>query len=202
MIFDSENIMVNCQRLIMINYAIFHYICIQDPFTGASLHIFHSKTFHSLVYSGGWFFYFKDRDRGGYASMQACACADRPLHIGHGAIRLGFVFNCTQNLFLSSVAFLRFTGFRSRPTQIRRQQNNLSHPGECGKNSIPENFPQCMQCPRPDNMRPCKAIFCFIGRYPVGNNGLSLGRLVHCTGLCWSVVALWFYREEGAITKK
>ena len=74
-------------------------------------------------------------------------------------------------------------------------------PIERDKNSIPENFPQCEQCPKPDNSRPSKAIFCFIGKSLVRNSSLSFGRLVYCMGKCWYVVALWFYREVGAVFK-
>ena len=151
MIFDSENINVNCQRYLIYCYVLFSYIC------NECIKAVHSNSkipFHLLVYSGGWFFYCHGAD--------LCRLLVRNIRLRK-----------------PSVAFLWFRvsegGHRyAHKTPVLAEFQD--------KNGTPENPPQCMQCPEPDNMRPCKAIFCFIGGYPVGNSGLSLGRLVHCTG--------------------
>ena len=67
------------------------------------------------------------------------------------------------------------------------------------KRSTLENFPQCMQCPKPDNMRPNKAIF-ITGKSLKRNNSLSLGRLVCYNELmpvCNPKPENGFYREKG-----
>ncbi len=171
----STNIYLNCIRLIDYYYGIFIYICI----TACSTSIFHSikKALHSLVYTGGWFFYFK-------------TTSSRIIPEVNNIKSIWSLPGCFNLWFRVSESGLRYA--HKTPFFSTRQD----------KNSTLENSPQCEQCPKPDNSRPCKAIFCFIGEYPVGNSSLSLGRLVYCTGLCWSVIALGFYREEGAVFKR
>lgn len=65
------------------------------------------------------------------------------------------------------------------------------------KNSISENFPQCEQCPKPDNSRPNKA----------GSPGKSLDRnnsLSPVAGLLYGAMLVcdcptWFYRDRMAM---
>lgn len=170
MIFDFENIIVNCQRYLIYCYVLFSYICSECT---KAVHSNSKIPFHSLVYSGGWFFYFETTSSWIISRV-----------------------NLKRSWSLPGCSFLRF---RVSESGLRYAHKTPSLAVFQSKNSTPENSPQCMQCPRPDNMRPCKAIFAFIGGYPVGNSSLSLGRLVYCMGKCWSVVALGFYREEGAM---
>ena len=170
----STNIIVNCQRFKYAYYELFDYLWTIIPYEG-SIHSSIKNQFHSLVYTGGWFFY-----------------------SGHW----GNYFKSIRHIFRFFLSPMPFYWFRVSEGGLRYAHKTPVLAEFQDKNGTPENPPQCMQCPEPDNMRPCKAIFCFIGGYPVGNSGLSLGRLVHCTGKCWSVVALGFYREVGAITKK
>ncbi len=65
------------------------------------------------------------------------------------------------------------------------------------KRSISENFPQCKQCPKPDNLRPYKAIR--IGESLDRNNSLSL-----TVGLLYGAMLVcncpkWFYRDTMAM---
>jgi len=65
------------------------------------------------------------------------------------------------------------------------------------KNSISENFPQCKQCPKPDNLRPDKAIL--PGKSLERNNSLSLE-----AGLLYGAMLVcncptWFYRDIMAV---
>ena len=65
------------------------------------------------------------------------------------------------------------------------------------KNSISENFPQCEQCPKPDNSRPDKDIN--PGESLDRNNSLSL-----TVGLLYGAMLVcncpkWFYRDTMAM---
>lgn len=170
----STNIYLNCIRLLKYNEAYITYICITACST-STLHILKNQ-FHLLVYSGGWFFYLQTS--GGSHKGKVCACTALATYFySHGAARLEALH--ADFLTLTSVAFFRF---RVSESGHRYAHKTPSLATFQSKNSTPENSPQCMQCPEPDNMRPCKAIFAFIGESLVRNSSLSLGRLVYCTG--------------------
>ena len=190
MIFDYRNIYLNCTRLIVHYENIITYICI----TACSTSIFHNgnKALHSLVYSGGWFFIYRPARAAHKGKVYACTALATYI-IGHGAN----LFRCLQSmllLYISSVAFLRF---RVSESGLRYAHKTPFFSTSKDKNSTLENSHNSMQCPKPDNMRPKKAILPFFWESLERNNGLTLGRLVSIVQVNAGLWHLGFLREKG-----
>jgi len=114
-------------------------------------------------------------------------CADRCL------LWLSSIFSFTPTYLAH---FFIVKGFSSS-RHIYAGNKNPSLAIDQSKNSTPENFRNCKQCPKPDNLRPKKAFIPISRKSLVRNNSLSFGRLVYCTGLCWYVIPIGFLREKG-----
>ena len=220
--FIIENIIVNCQRLIDCYDGIFNYIC-----TASSTGDYHSikKALHSLVYTGGWFFYSRQTDGGYVPRGQVCAHA-RPYSYFycHGAdlcrllvrnIRLRkpsvafFYFKSSRDAFgrnpgktiprygCSMLFGCSFLWFRVSEGGHRYAHKTPVFSTRQDKNSTLENSHNSMQCPKPDNMRPKKAILPFFWESLERNNGLTLGRLVSIVQVNAGLWHLGFLREKG-----
>ena len=176
----STNIYLNCIRLFDYYDGIFHYICIAFS-TGDYRNI--NNQLHLLVYSGGWFFY----------GIQWS---------GHRYIQDGYPGKTTPRCGYSMLFGCSFFWFRVSESGHRYAHKTPFFSTCQDKNSTLENSHNSMQCPKPDNMRPKKAILPFFWESLERNNGLTLGRLVSIVqvnaGLCY----LGFLREERAVLKQ
>ena len=170
----STNIYLNCIRLLL-NYATFnYYICIQVLY-GAVLHN-SRQPFHLLVYSGGWFFYLR----------QSVPYTRKHPEKGECVLYAGQVYTR-----------LLFFWFRVSESGHRYAHKIPILAEFQDKNSTLENSHNSMQCPKPDNMRPKKAILPFFWESLERNNGLTLGRLVSIVQENAGLWHLGFLREKG-----